>query len=193
MSYNPRKKGRRAPMDILDTTDDDNTAQIDIDLPPTQEYHWHTDYSRPVSSATKRNTSRSACVTTTHLPLGLASDNVLSTSTLSPESLASSAHGSLMANMSALLFLDPDHEVPVEFALTSNENEGACLPRPMGDHPLLVWKFQHKEFLEESRANIAAYLALMVRCYVTLTPLLFALLTKFSGLEWVLFQKDLVG
>ena len=45
MSYNPRKKGRHAPMDILDTADDDNMVQIDIDLPPTQEYHWHTDYS----------------------------------------------------------------------------------------------------------------------------------------------------
>ncbi|PBK58209.1 hypothetical protein ARMSODRAFT_1028440 [Armillaria solidipes] len=167
MSYNPRKKGRRAPMDILDTTDDDNTAQIDINLPPTQEYHWHTDYSRPALSTTKRHTGRSAHVTMTHLPLGLASDNVLSTSTLSLEGLASSVQdGSLVANMSTLLFLDPDHEVPAEFALTSNESEGARLPRPMGDHPLLVWKSQHKEFLEESRANIAVYLALMVRCYV---------------------------
>ncbi len=133
MSYNPHRKGQHAPMDILNTADNDNTAQIDIGLPLTQEYHWHTDYSQPASSATKQNTGRSAHVTTTHLPLGLASDNVLSTSTLSPESLASSAQdGSLVANMSALLFLDPDHEVSAEFALTSNESEGARLPRPMG-------------------------------------------------------------
>ncbi|KAK0443016.1 uncharacterized protein EV420DRAFT_1649433 [Desarmillaria tabescens] len=136
MNYNPRKKGRRAQMDILDTADDDNTVQINIDLPLTQEYHWHTDHSLSASSATKRHTGRSARVTTTHLPLELASDNIVPTS---QESLASSAwDGSLAVGMSALSFLDPDHEVPTEFALASNDSEGARLPRPMGMRPPIV-------------------------------------------------------
>ncbi|PBK70546.1 hypothetical protein ARMSODRAFT_1018078 [Armillaria solidipes] len=147
-STNPRKKGRRPQMDIIDTVDDDNAAQINIDPPATQEYHWHTDYSLPTSD---RHAGRGACITATHLPLGTPSDDSFLPASMSfQESLTSYTQDKLLATgMSTLSFLDPDHEAPAEFASASNDNEGTRLSRPLGDHPLLIWKSQREEFLED--------------------------------------------
>ncbi|KAK0211960.1 hypothetical protein IW262DRAFT_1301412 [Armillaria fumosa] len=156
MTSNPRKKSRRfQAMDILDVADGDNTVQINIDTTPTQEFHWHTDYSQTSASTSMRHTRKSVRTTTTHLPLGLSSgtdtgSNSLPTTISLQGHLASSRQDtSLATSMSTMSFLDPDHEAPAEFASASNEDEGTRLPRPLGDHPLMVWKSQRDEFLEE--------------------------------------------
>ncbi|KAK0494247.1 hypothetical protein EDD18DRAFT_1107274 [Armillaria luteobubalina] len=156
MTSNPRKKSRCfGAMDILDVADSDNTVQINIDTTPTQEFHWHTDYSQTSASTSKRHTGKSVRTTTTHLPLGLSSgthtsSNSLPTMISLQGYLASSRQDTSRAtSMFTTLFLDPNHEAPAEFASASNEDEGTCFPRPLGDHPLMVWKSQRDEFLEE--------------------------------------------
>ena len=127
-------------MDIIDTMDDVNAAQINIDPSATQEYHWHTDYSLPTS---KRHAGRGTRITVTHLPLGTPSDNsFLPASTSFQESLISYTQDKLLAtSMSTLSFLDPDHEAPAEFPSLSNESEGTRLCRPLGvsDSLVLTW------------------------------------------------------
>ncbi len=124
-------------MDIIDTADDDNAVQINIDPPATQEYHWHTDYSSPTSN---RHASRGARITATHLPLGTPSDDsFLPVSMSFQESMTSYTQDKLLTTgMSALSFLDPDHEAPAEFTLASNESEGTRLSRPLGVSDSLI-------------------------------------------------------
>ncbi len=137
MTYNPQKKSRHIQaMDILDVADDDNTAQINIDTTPTQEFHWHTDYSQPLASFSMRHTSKSVRTTITRLPPGLSSNtdssSLPATISLQGFMASSTQDTSLTTSMSAMSFLDPDYEVPAEFASASNEDEGMHLPRPLG-------------------------------------------------------------
>lgn len=130
MNYKHRKKGSRAPVDIIDEASDDEEVRIRVPR-SSQSYHHHTDYSSQVGS-----TGISVRTTAVSIQPGSISTMNNEDPPLPPPEPTFFDTSSLLSGMSGMSFLDPDYTALAEVA--HGVDEGARCARPLGVSGVLL-------------------------------------------------------
>ncbi|KAK0493265.1 hypothetical protein EDD18DRAFT_1310625 [Armillaria luteobubalina] len=142
-------------MELYDEADGSQTVPTTAhpSAPSAPVFHVHTDYySQSMPKPSTCRTGQSSHTTVTALstelhPNGSGASTDPPTSMCSDQSQSTILDDFITSKVSEMSFLDPDYVAPAE-VVTGGE-KSMHRPRPLGDHPLLVWKLAREVFLTE--------------------------------------------